>query len=88
MDQTHLSPLVAAMLVLDERLALDQEEGELFRLDGAGDAPADVVEDVLPGDGGAVAGNLRGQVLQHVARHHDLAVLLPSVREMTFRITV
>ena len=66
------------MLVLDERLALDEEEDELFRLDGAGDAPANVVEDVLPVDGGAVAGNLGGQVLQHVARHHDLTVLLPS----------
>ena len=68
------------MLVLDERVALYEIEAELLCLDGSGDAPADVVEDVLPGDGGAVAGDLRGQVLQHVARHHDLAVLLPSVR--------
>ena len=54
----HLSPLVSAVLVLDERVALDQEEGELLGLDGSGDASADVVEDVLPGDVGAVAGNL------------------------------
>ena len=61
---------------------MDYVEDELLGLDRAGDALADVEEDVVPGDH-AAAGDLRGQELQHVARHDDLAVLLSSVNNRT-----
>ena len=77
------SPFVCSLIVFDERLALDQVEAELLGLDGAGDALADVEEDALSGDHAAV-GDLRGQELQHVARHHDLAVFLSSDNNRTF----
>ena len=70
------------MIVFHERLAMDYVEDELLGLDRAGDALADVEEDVVPGDH-AAAGDLRGQELQHVARHDDLAVLLSSVNNRT-----
>ena len=66
------------MIVLHEAVAVDQVEGELLGLDGSGNALADVEEDVLSGDD-AAAGDLGGQELEHVARHHDLTVFLSSV---------
>ena len=74
---TDLLP-VSSIFIFREHFVLDDVQTEVFGFDGAGDASADVEEDLfLRAD--AVASNFGGQLLQHVAGHDDLVVFWPSV---------